>query len=221
MKIVIFGATGMVGRGVLLESLDSESVASVLVVGRRPVGLEHPKLREILHDDFTDFSALAEELTGFDACFWCIGVPSSGMTEARYTLMTYEYTLAAARVLHARNPAMRFCFVSGAGANDTDKRSSMWARVKGKTENALREVGFKEVVVFRPAFIRALRGSKPRGLLYRMLYLLLGLFLPIFRLLGLATTTVEVGRAMVAAGQGRATKVLLHTRDIVALASKT
>lgn len=218
MRVVIFGATGMVGRGVLLECLDSPTIDDVLVVGRRPLDMAHPKLAERIHEDFSDLSALESKLRGLDACFWCLGVSAAGLGEERYTEITYDYTMAAARVLLANNPELRFCFVSGAGADGTQKGRAMWARVKGKTENALRAMSFKEVVIFRPAAIRPMRGSRLRGFLYRSIYLLMFPFMPLLRLLGAATSTVEIGRAMIAAGQGKANRPMLTSRDINQLA---
>ena len=220
MRVVIFGATGMVGRGVLLECLDSPAIEEVVVVGRRPLGMQHPKLQELIHGDFTDFSVLENDLQGLHACFWCLGISAAGLKEPRYTEITYDFTMAAARVLLANNPDLRFCFVSGSGADDTEKGRVMWARIKGKTENALRGMDFKEVVIFRPAVIRPMRGSKLRGLLYRSFYLLLFVFLPLFRLLGAATSTVEIGKAMIAAGLGKADRPILTSKEINRLAQK-
>ncbi|MCP5071483.1 MAG: NAD(P)H-binding protein [bacterium] len=219
MNVVIFGATGMVGRGVLLESLDDTRVQRVVVVGRRSLEIDHPKLREIIHRDFENFTEIADDLRGLDACFWCLGVSAAGLDEAKYTTITHDYTLAAARVLQAENPKMRFCFVSGSGADETEQSSMMWARIKGKTENALREVGFSQVVVFRPAFIRAMRGSKPRGALIRVAYAVFGAFGPIIRVFGGATSTVEIGKAMVAVAAGASAESRLDSTAINQLAT--
>ena len=220
MKVVLFGATGMIGKGVLLEALDHDAVSEVLCIGRRKVDVTHDKLRQIEHADFTDFSALAGELSGLDACFWCLGISSAGMDEARYTEITHAYTMAAARVLHAASPKLCFCFVSGAGTDATERGRSMWARVKGKTENDLKKVGFRELVIFRPAFIRPMRGVGSRTALYRVLYAVIGFLGPAFRALGLATSTVEMGRAMLAAAHGRAEQQILDSRGINDLAAK-
>ncbi|WP_428263043.1 epimerase [Haliangium sp.] len=219
MNVVIFGASGMIGHGVLLEALDCPEVSTVTSIGRRRVDIEHPKLGQIVHSDFEDFEPLADELAGVDACFWCLGVTSAGLDEATYTRITYDFTMAAAKVLRRRSPEVCFCFVSGAGTDDSERGRVMWARVKGKTENALAGLGVRELVVFRPAFIRARRGARPHGAL-RVLYPLALLFYPLLRPLGMATSTVEVGRAMLAAAQGLAEQRVLDSRGINQLAAR-
>lgn len=222
LRVVIFGATGTIGAGVLLECLDSPAIAEVLCVGRRPTGREHAKLREITHDDFTDFSALAPELADLDACFWCLGIPSAGITEERYTEITHDYTVAAAKVLRERSPNLCFVFVSGSGTDETEKGSTMWARVKGRAENAILGMGFRSAFAFRPAMIQPKRGLKHNVVLYRAITAVLTPFLPLFRPLGAATSTVEIGRAMIAAALGKTIgdppKQRLDSKDINALA---
>ncbi len=222
LRVVIFGATGTVGAGVLLECLDSPAIGEVVCVGRRATGREHPKLREIRHDDFADFSALAPDFADLDACFWCLGVPVAGLTEARYAEVTHDYTVAAARVLREQSPGLCFVFVSGTGADETDKGRTMWARVKGRAENAILGMGFADAVVFRPAMIRPRRGLRHNVGLYRVTTAALTPFFPLFRLFGSATSTVEIGRAMIAAAQGRSVgdppKRRLDSRDINRLA---
>ncbi len=220
LRIVLFGATGMVGHGALLEALDDPDVASVLCVGRRSIDLSHPKLGQLVPDAFGDFEAIADRLDGYDACFWCIGVSSAGMDEDAYTRITYDLTMDAARVLHARNPGMRFCFVSGTGADASEEGRIMWARVKGRAENDLQRVGFREVIVFRPAFIRPMRGVVSRVTAYRVLYAVFGALMPLFRAAGMACTSVELGQAMLAAAKGRAENTVHETRDILALAAR-
>ncbi|MCX4248001.1 NAD(P)H-binding protein [Paraliomyxa miuraensis] len=223
MNVVIFGASGMIGMGVLLELLDRTEITRVLSVGRRRIAVDHPRaeaeLEQIVHEDFEDFEPLASAFEGLDACLWCLGTASGGMDEATYTRITHDFTMAAAKVLHARSPGLRFCFVSGAGTDDTEQGRAMWARVKGKTENALRRVGFGDVVLFRPAFIRPMRGTSPRGALYRTMYAVMGVFYPLLRAFGGATSTVEVGRAMIAAAMGKAEAKVLDSRAINALAA--
>ncbi|MCA9539737.1 MAG: NAD(P)H-binding protein [Myxococcales bacterium] len=219
MRVILFGASGMIGRGVLLEALDSPVITEVISVGRRPVDVEHAKLRQIEHADFEHFEALADDFTGLDACFWCLGVQSAGLDEAAYSRITYAYTMAAARVLRERSPGLRFCFVSGAGTDATEKGRTMWARVKGRTENALSAMGFADVIHFRPALIRPMRGSKPRGTAYVITYAILGVFMPLFRLFGGATSTVEIGRAMIAAAQGKSEQKVLDSPAINRLAA--
>src|SRR5882672_7563279 len=189
MRIILFGATGMVGQGVLRECLRDPDVTELLAVVRSATGQQHSKLREIVHKDFTNFSGL--QVDG-DACFWCLGVSSAGMSEADYTRVTYEYTIAAAKVLV--RPTMTFIFVSGAGAEG----SAMWARMKHKTENALFAMPFKDVYVFRPGLIQPLHGIKSRTRLYNVLYPILYPLIFVAKLLmpDSITDTERVGRAM-------------------------
>lgn len=220
MKIILFGATGMVGQGVLRECLLDREVDDVLAVGRRPVTVPHERLRQIVHENFADFTPVERELSGFDACFFCLGVSSAGMSEKDYTRVTYEYTMAAARVLAKRNPGMTFVYVSGAGTDSTGKGRTMWARVKGRTENALLGLSFKAAYMFRPAFIQPRRGVVSSTPLYRILYAVVGPLYPVWKVLfpGYVTTTEKVGRAMLQAVRRGAPKSVLHNADINALA---
>lgn len=220
MNVLIFGATGMVGRGALLEALDCPVVAHVLSIGRRKADVEHPKLRQLVHTNFEDFESIASELKGLDACMWCLGVTSAGLDEAAYTHITYDYTMAAAKVLLEQSPDSRFCFVSGAGADSSERGRIMWARVKGKTENALKQMGFREAIVFRPGFIQPMRGARSRVALYRILYAIFGILYPVLRALGQATSTVDMGKAMIAAAMGMSQKQVLNTKDINQLAAR-
>src|SRR5579885_1086110 len=174
MKVILFGTTGMVGQGVLRECLLDPEVAQVLSVGRSPLNQTHPKLREIIHKDFTDFTAIESELAGYDACFFCLGVSSAGMSEADYRRVTYDFTLAAARTLAHRNPSMTFIYVSGAGTDSTERGRMMWARVKGKTENDLLALPFKAVYMVRPGAIIPLHGIRSKTALYRVIYAMMG-----------------------------------------------
>jgi uncharacterized protein YbjT (DUF2867 family) len=160
MKIILFGATGMVGEGVLLEALRDENVTTVLVIGRRPCEITHAKLTEIIHEDFYNFDALGEKLRGYDACLFCLGVSSVGKKVHEYTRITYDLTMAAAGVLERESPGLTFCYISGMGTDSTEKGKVMWARVKGKTENDLMKMGFRDVYAFRPGFIKPLPGQK-------------------------------------------------------------
>src|SRR5258708_4281048 len=153
MNVILFGATGVVGQGVLRECLLDPDVERVLSIVRAPIGRSDPKLREQVHNDFFDFSAIENELAGYNACFFCLGVSSAGMKEADYRRVTYDITLAAARVLARLNPAMTFVYVSGTGTDSSEKGRSMWARVKGKTENDLLPLPFKPAYMFRPRSI--------------------------------------------------------------------
>jgi uncharacterized protein YbjT (DUF2867 family) len=219
MRVILFGATGMVGQGVLRECLLDPEVSAVLSVGRSVTGQTHAKLRELVHRDFLDFTAIESELRGFDACFFCLGVSSAGMTEQAYRRVTFDMTLAAARTLARLNPAMTFIYVSGAGTDSSESGRTMWARVKGQTENALLRLPFKAAVMFRPGGIAPLHGVTSKTPLYRALY---ALTRPIWPVLysafpQLVTTTEQMGRAMLRVAREGAPKPVLETRDINAL----
>jgi uncharacterized protein YbjT (DUF2867 family) len=158
IRAIITGATGMVGEGVLHESLKHPHVESVLVINRKPCGVSHPKLKEIIHGNFFDFSSIESQLAGYNACLFCLGVSSVGMKEAEYYHATYELTMHVARTLSRLNPGMTFCYISGAGTDSSEKGRSMWARIKGKTENDLQKLTFRQVYSFRPGFIRPISG---------------------------------------------------------------
>jgi uncharacterized protein YbjT (DUF2867 family) len=170
MKVVLFGASGMVGQGVLRECLLDPDVESVLSIGRSASGQLHPKLRELVHRDFLDYSAVESQLSGFDACFYCLGVSSVGMQEADYRRVTYDFTMAAAQVLAKLNPGMTFVYVSGMGTDSSERGRSMWARVKGQTENALLRLPFKAAYMFRPGAIAPLHGIQSKTRTVRWLY---------------------------------------------------
>jgi uncharacterized protein YbjT (DUF2867 family) len=172
MKVILFGATGMVGQGVLRECLLDAGVASVLAVGRSPTGQRHAKLNEIVHDNFLDYSAIESQLTGCDACFFCLGVSSVGMDEERYRHLTYDITLAAARTLAKLNPRMVFVYVTGRGTDSTEQGRLMWARVKGKTENDLLKLPFRAAYMFRPAGIQPLHGIRSKTAWYQAVYVI-------------------------------------------------
>jgi uncharacterized protein YbjT (DUF2867 family) len=219
MHVLIFGATGMVGQGVLLECLLDPEVTRVVAIGRTPTGLRHPKLADLVHKDLFDYSPVADRLTGFDACFFCLGVSAVGMSEAAYTRITHDLTLAAATALARLNPGMTFTYVTGTGTDSTGQGPVMWARVKGRTENALLQLPFKAAYMFRPGMIEPLHGIRPKSLVYRAAYALLMPFLPLVKWLrpDSLTTTAQVGRAMIAVAKRGAPKLLLETRDINAL----
>ena len=169
MNVLLFGATGMVGQGVLRECLLDPGVVSVQTVGRTATGAHHAKLRELLHNDLWHYQSLEAQLSGFDACFFCLGVASAGMTEENYERVTYGITMAAAEMLTRVNPQMTFIYVSGTGTNSSERGRIMWARVKGKTENALLRLPFKAAYMFRPGIIEPLHGARSRTPLYRVL----------------------------------------------------
>jgi uncharacterized protein YbjT (DUF2867 family) len=216
MRAILFGATGMVGQGVLRECLLDPAVERVLVVGRSLTGLTHPKLHELVHQDFFNFSAVEAELTGYDACFFCLGVSSAGMTEPVYRRVTYDIATAVGGALARLNPAMTFVFVSGAGADSTAHGRVMWARVKGETENALLRMPFKAVYVFRPAFIQPLHGITSRTRLYRLLYAIAAPLYPVWKLIvpRYVTTTEILGRAMIGVVEHGAPTRVLESADI-------
>jgi uncharacterized protein YbjT (DUF2867 family) len=220
MKVLLLGATGMVGQGVLRECLLAPDVESVLTVGRAATGVRHERLRELVHADLFDLSPVAGALAGYDACFFCLGVSSAGMTEADYTRVTYDLTLAVAELLARLSPGMTFVYVSGAGTDSSGRGRSMWARVKGRTENALLELPFKSAVMFRPAFIKPSHGIVSRTRLYRVLYAIVGPLYPVLKALfpRSVTTTEKVGRAMLEVARRGAPKAVLENADINALA---
>lgn len=199
MRAVLFGATGMVGSGVLLECLDSPRVDSILVIGRSSTGVRHAKIREILHTDFAEFESIRDEFAGADACLFCLGATSVGMKEADYRRLTYDITLAAANAMVRVSPQLTFIYVSGEGADRTAQGRSMWARVKGKTENDLLAMPFKAAYMFRPGYIQPLRGVRPKTRFYEIFYDVLAPLYPLFRRVfpKYVTTTVNIGRAMI------------------------
>src|SRR3954469_11554360 len=160
MNVILFGASGMVGQGVLLECLDAADVSRVVSVVRRPTGITHAKLTEVVHADFFDYTAIEPSLRDADACFFCLGVSSVGMKEQDYRHLTYDLTLAAAKTLHRLNPKLVFIYVSGTGTDSTEKGRSMWARVKGRTENELMRMPFRKAYMFRPGLMQPEPGSK-------------------------------------------------------------
>ncbi len=220
MKVLIFGATGMVGQGVLRECLAAPDVSLVRTVGRNTTGQLHPKLSELRHANMLDYSGVEAELKNFDACFFCLGVTSSGMTETDYTKLTFDVTLAAANTLARLNPQMTFTYVSGTGTDSTEKGRSMWARVKGRTENALQRLPFKAVYLFRPGGIVPLHGITSKTALYQRIYDVIGFALPFLRWLAPNTilTTEIMGQAMLNAVRRGAPKAVLESRDINQLA---
>ena len=217
MKVIITGATGMVGEGVLHECLHHSEVESVLIINRRSYELEHPKLKEIIHADFSDFSSIENELKGYDAAFLCMGVSSVGMNEEKYRHLTYDLTLALATPLAKLNPDMTLIYVSGAGTDSTEKGRSMWARVKGKTENDLLKMPFKDAYAFRPGGITPTKGLKNTYTILRVM----NPILPVFRFLfpKLVCSLREVGLAMINVTLKGYDKKVIEVPDIVKLAA--
>ena len=213
IKAIITGVTGMVGEGVLHECLNHSEVESVLVISRKPCGVKHEKLKEIIHKDFSDLSSIEDQLAGYNACYFCAGVSSVGKKEDEYKRITYDLTLNFAHTLVKLNPDMTFCYVSGVGTDSTEKGRSMWARVKGKTENDLLKLPFKATYMFRPGYIQPTKGLKNTYKTYK----LFAPFYPLIKLLfsQYATTLKEIGLTMINVTLYGSDKKVLECRDIV------
>jgi len=217
VKVILFGATGMVGEGVLIECLSHPQVSQVLSVSRKPGGRQHPKLKEYLVPDFLNLKEDDENLKGYDACFFCAGVSSVGMKEGEYTRLTYDLTTHFANVLLHQNPQLTFIYVSGAATDSTEKGRLMWARVKGRTENALARMPFKNVYLFRPGFMKLTPGQKNALKLYKYV----GWMFPFFKLVfpNSTSTLKQVGQAMINSVIRGSDKQILEVRDINKLGS--
>jgi uncharacterized protein YbjT (DUF2867 family) len=221
MKVILFGASGMVGKGALRELLNDPEVAAVLAVGRSATGQRHAKLKELIQEDVSDLRMLEAELRGYDACLFCLGVSAVGLSEPEYKRITYDLTLKVAQTLERLNPRMTFVYVSGGGTDATERGNVMWARVKGATENALLAMPFARAYMLRPGFIRPLHGIVSKTAWYRALYAAMGPVYPLLRRLfpGQVTTTEELGQAMLQLIKRGSGERILENRDIVALAS--
>jgi uncharacterized protein YbjT (DUF2867 family) len=218
MNVVIFGATGMVGQGVLRECLLDPDVRRVVTVGRSSV--DDPKVRDLVVPDLFDLTAIESDLTNLDACFFCLGVSSAGMSEADYARVTFDLTMSIANTLARLNPQMTFVFISGAGTDSSEGGRTMWARVKGRAENALLQMPFKAAYMFRPAFIQPLHGIRSKTTLYQFFYTLLAPMMPLLRRMPRwVTTTERLGRAMIAAAKHGAPKRILESEDINQIAT--
>ncbi|HLY69851.1 MAG TPA: NAD-dependent epimerase/dehydratase family protein [Puia sp.] len=219
IKAIITGTTGMVGEGVLHECLLHPQVESVLVINRKPCGVSHPKLKEIIHYNFFDLSPIDNQLIGYDACFFCLGVSSVGMKEVEYYNLTYTLTMHVAETLSKKNPAMTFCYISGKSTDSTEKGRMMWARVKGKTENDLFKLPFKQVYAFRPGYMHPTKGLKNTLRSYHYIswtYPFFRTFFPNY-----VSTLKELGLAMINAALFGCDKNILEVKDIVNLSKKT
>jgi nucleoside-diphosphate-sugar epimerase len=214
MKIIITGATGMVGEGVLLYSLQQPQITEVLVVGRKPTGRQHAKLKELIIPDFLQAEEQTAALTGYDACFFCAGISSVGLDEAAYTRITYDTTLHFAQVLKQQNPDLTFTFVSGVYTDSTEKGKVMWARVKGRTENALVQLFPNKAYNFRPALMKPVKGQKNFRGYSKYIYALF----PLFKLLFPWCKMEDIAQAMINAVQKGYSKQVLEVKDIKALA---
>lgn len=217
IRAIITGTTGMVGEGVLHECLQDPRVEAVLIINRKPLGLTHPKLTEIIHTDFYDISPITSQLSGYNACFFCLGVSSVGMNEADYFKVTYTLTMHVAGILSGLNPDMTFCYISGAGTDSSEKGGSMWARVKGKTENDLMKLPFRTVYAFRPGFIKPVPGLSNAHKFYRYI----NWMFPAGRALypkGFCTLT-ELARAMIYVVHNPYDKKIVDGKGIIELAA--
>ena len=221
MDVLLFGATGMVGEGVLHECLLDPRVERVTAVVRSTLNRTHPKLRVLRRDDFFNYDDIASDLQRMDACFFCLGVSAPGMSETDYVRQTFDLTLAAARALAAAHPGAAFCYVSGMGTDSTEQGRTMWARVKGRTENAILALPL-EAYMFRPFFIRPRPGVPSKTPLYRAAYAVLGPLYPALKRLapGFVTTAENMGRAMIAVAAGGYPKRILESPDINAAAGE-
>ncbi len=218
INVIVTGVTGMVGEGVLLKCLASDEVATVLVIARKPCNIQHPKLKEIILSDFMDIASVEDQLSNYNACYFCAGVSSVGMKEPEYTKVTYDVTLKVAEVLCRQNPGMTFCYVSGASTDSTEKGNVMWARVKGKTENDLMKLPFQQVFAFRPAFMKPVEGQKYVLSAYKYIG---WLYKPVKALFpNSACALEEVGQAMINATTKGYEKKVLEVKDIIELANK-
>ncbi|MEO6329174.1 MAG: NAD(P)H-binding protein [Ginsengibacter sp.] len=218
IRAIITGATGMVGEGVLNECLQHTDVEQVLVINRKPCGIKHSKLIEIIHADFNNFSSIESQLMGYDACFFCLGVSSLGMKEKEFYELTYVLTIHVAQTLARLNTQMIFCYISGAGTDGTEKGKIMWARVKGKTENDLMKLSFKKVYNFRPAILQPAKGLKNTLAFYKYL----GWLLPLIRMVApkYICSLKELGTAMINSATKGYEKQILEVKDILALSKK-
>lgn len=220
MKVIITGSTGMVGQAVLIECLEHNKVEEVLVVNRSSIGLNNPKLKEIIHKDFADFSAIKDQLAGYDACFHCMGVSAAGMSDEKYMALTFGISKSLADVLFETSPGLVFNYVSGTGTDSSENGNTTWANVKGKTENYIFEKGFKDAYAFRPGVILPEKGVQSKTSLYNIMYILTRPLFPLLRKLDSITTSSKVGLAMInSVLKGQDNKILENV-DINNLAKK-
>lgn len=219
MKAIVLGSTGMVGKAVLLECLEDSRITRVLAINRRSLNMAHGKLVEVIHDDFFDFSDLNNQLAEYDACFFCLGTSSVGLSEEKYSRITYDLTLSFARTFSAANPAAVFCYVSGTGTDSSERGKMMWARVKGKTENDLLKLSFRDAYMFRPGYIQPLKGVRARSPVVNILYFI---FTPLYHILkafgSAVTDSVSLGKAMIRVAVSGYDKKIIEPKDINILA---
>jgi len=221
-KVIITGATGMVGKGVMLECLDHKDISEVLLIGRNTVGMEHSKLKELIKKDFSDFSNVKDQLSGYDACFFCLGISAAGLKEEEYKRITYDFTLALAKTLLESNSNMIFNYVSGQGTDSSEKGRMMWARVKGKTENDLLNLTFKDAYMFRPGAIIPLRGIISRTKSYQFIYDYFMWLVKLIKALApnSVVNTTQIGLAMINSMEKGYDNKVLTPQDIILLSEK-
>jgi uncharacterized protein YbjT (DUF2867 family) len=218
LRVILTGATGMVGEGVLHECLQHYDVETILVINRKPCGVQHPKLKEIIHTDFFDLSPIADQLKGYNTCFFCLGVSSVGMKEPEFYRLTYTLTMHVAETLVKQNNDMVFCYISGAGTDSSEKGRLMWARVKGKTENDLMKLPFKKVYAVRPGYMHPTPGLKNTLKAYKYLSWLYPVFKVLFR--NRVSTLKDLGLAMVEIASNGYAKQVIEVKDILLLAKQ-
>ncbi|HXA02766.1 MAG TPA: NAD-dependent epimerase/dehydratase family protein [Cytophagaceae bacterium] len=215
IRAIIFGSSGMIGQGVLMECLESPEVESILIINRSPGNVKHSKLKEIVHKDFSDFSSLSAEFAGYNSCFFCLGISAVGLSENEYYKTTFELTIRVAEALLKANKDFTFCYISGASTDSSENGKMMWARVKGKTENTLLAMPFKQVYMFRPGYIQPLKGIKSRTKLYNAIYFI---FKPLYFILkpfkGMVTDTSSMGKSMIQTALHGYEKKILESSDI-------
>lgn len=214
MKVIITGSTGMVGKGILLECLEHSNITQVLIINRNSLAIEHPKLKEVLLKDFMQMNTLKGDLKGYDACFHCMGISAVGLSEEKYAEITYDMTMALVDVLYELNPKMTFNYVSGTGTDSSEKGRTMWARVKGKTENMILKKGFADAYMFRPGVIVPEKGIKSRTGWYNAAYVVMRPFFGMMKKSKNITTTTRIGQAMIKTLTHPIDLKILHNPDI-------
>lgn len=217
MKVIVTGATGMVGKGILLECLDHKDIIEVLSISRKSLNLEHLKFKELIHEDFSEFDSVSEQLKGYDACYASMGVSAANMDEEKYRTMTYGYTMSLATTLYGLNPLMTFIYVSGKGTDSSEEGKMMWARVKGKTENELLKLGFKQAFMFRPGAILPKRGVQPSDKMCRELIKYLKWMIKLIKLFSPSSVvnTTQIGLAMIRMTQKGYDKAIIDPKDML------
>jgi len=216
LRAIFTGATGMAGHATLLECIENAEVEEVLVINRSALGLKHPKLKEVIHKDFFDLASINKQLSGFNTCYFCIGVSSVGMSEEKYHHFTYDLTVSFAETVAKLNEGLTFCYVSGAGTDSSEAKTTMWARIKGKTENKLLSMPFKSAYMFRPGYIQPMKGVKTRVFIYQIAYKVLSPLYPILKRVfpNGVTSSAQLSRAMISVSKSGFPKKILETSDI-------